>query len=497
MMKISLKSVTSVLTRNIAWKALSLLTALTLWLLVMNIYNPIQAHSISVPLQLENIQSIQNNDYILQNETALRSYIVTLSVRASDKSWAELRKNQPDIRAYIDFAPIDISRTVALDTPLSVRVKYELPSLVNAGDYEIRSVNPSEVNIILDKYVEREFPIKVQKIGVDAEGYISMPAVVAPDTALVRGAKKNIDSISSVQVNVDISGVTEKVSVEGDIRVINDSGADITGEVELSAEKALISADVQKYSRVEIAAPPVSGVPAEGYMFVSVEWEPKFVEVVGAEEDVDALSLIRLPQQNIDNQSESYEISMDLRERLMDTNVSIRNGATNEVKIKINIGVETQASISIPMSNVSVEGTASLSVILPERNVELIVKGLASAVEALTEEMTRGVVNASGLEPGAYELPIAFPDMPQSVAVVSDEPVITVILEKKADDITEPENREVAGADSGESLDANESGAASPPTSETPLEDSPDTPSEETANVAGEEFAVGTGVNEG
>lgn len=416
-------------TKNLVWKFLSLVIAVMLWFVVINVRNPLDIRSFPQTLQIVNKSAIEDGQYILTNEEALDGRSVNVRVRASITALQELKENEKSIRAYIDLKPIDISRTEELGKPMSVNVKVDLPSHLDSTQYEIISWNPSTVDIVLDKYVEEEFPVTpiIEKDVPD--GYVSLTATADPAFVTVRGAKSVIDTIKLVKAPMDISAATDDVTETIQLMILDDEDNDVTNLVAISAYEAVVRVPVSQHALIPIAAPTLIGNPAAGYRFLSATLSMDSLEVLGKEAAIAAMEPIQLPTINIDYWSETDAVTFDLRQFITDAGLTVRSGAPHEVTVTISIGRETMKELSIPIESLTIDGMER-HFMLPEGSVRFMVRGDESVVSALDAGSVPASIDLTGLDVGQASVPVNV-QLPSGVILVGGKPEIVVeILEE-------------------------------------------------------------------
>ncbi len=416
------------ITHNFGWKCLALFLSFILWFLVMNVKNPVYTKTFNLPLQVDNQDVLENNQYILQNADELKSKIISVKVKASTQTLASLNTTDKNFKAYIDLKPIDISRTEELGKPMDVNVKVELPPDVNAASYEISGYSPSTVSIVLDKIVEENFPITVVKNGDGKTGYVALQSTATPNTVTIRGAKSVLNNIDTVQAVVDLSNATKDITTSVSPVVVDGQGNDMTGQLALSVDQVDIHVVVNKFEKISVATPTLSGNPAEGYYFDSANWEPQTIEVVGSESEVRATPPIVLPTINMENASETFVQRFDVRQYFTNSSLTVKNGTPHEVVVTVVIGKEGTTELEIPMDAITIDAMDA-PFVLPEGNLLLRLKGPQDVVDALTPQDIGASINLSGLEAGTHTVPVSLA-LPADVVVLGHSPTITVEIEE-------------------------------------------------------------------
>ncbi len=419
-----MKKISELITKNFLWKLLSLLIAGLLWFVLVTDQNPIKTDSIRLPLEIRNESIIEQNDYILLNKSSLTSKLVTIKVRGTKADLDELKLEKNNFKAYIDLKPIDISKTNEIGKPMNVNVKYELPRYLDASNYQIISYSPDMVDITLDKYSTKEFNVSVNREGEVGDGYVSLSPIVTPNKVSISGANSIIDTIKTVEAKVNLSGVTQEISTYKALEVYDKDGSNITNSVKLSAREVQITIPVNKYAKIPISSPHVSGNVAQGHNIEEVEWTPKYVEVIGDEEDIKSIEKIEIPEIDVTGEEESKTEKIDLRKFFMDSSLTIKNGTPYEVEITVKIKKQINKIFNVPLQNFTVKKNNNPYKILSD-TIDITLGGSEDDVNAVTIESITGVIDLSGLSIGSHNVPVSV-NLPAKIKQIGKSPTVLV-----------------------------------------------------------------------
>ena len=124
------------------------------------------------------------------------------------------------------------------------------------------------------------------------DGYALGEVKVRPNLIKVSGAQSQIERISEVRVEVDVSNVTEDFTKRVQPKAYDANGKlmDST-RMTFSSEDVRVSVYVNETKKVPVQL-TTKGEPADGYHLLSAEYEPKEIMVTGTEEALSNFSVL-------------------------------------------------------------------------------------------------------------------------------------------------------------------------------------------------------------
>jgi diadenylate cyclase len=187
------------LTRNIGWKLLALLTAVALWIAVAR--EPELATSLSIPIEFKNMPDD------LDFTTAVPD---TVHVELRGQSGRLSRDNLAGLAVILDLSDAHAGqRTYTVHSS-----NLNLPSGVS-----FYRATPSQVTLTFDRLVTRDVPVKPNYVKIP-DGYTLESDQVEPDKVRIRGPEARVEGIDSVGTDpVDLSGVVSEKEFRTHINV--------------------------------------------------------------------------------------------------------------------------------------------------------------------------------------------------------------------------------------------------------------------------------------
>ncbi|MDR1209621.1 MAG: hypothetical protein LBK41_04840 [Clostridiales bacterium] len=380
------------------------------------------SYVLSVPLQIVGDEQFAAEDMLLQNKTAVSNTYIRVSVKGKRGDIDALGRDK-SIRdkfvAYVDLSLMELRYAKELGAAIPTQVFLSKPA-----EYTVVEKSPETVSVILEKYTRSEKELTVHTTGKTADGYTSLPKEVEPITVDVTGPLSLVSKVSEVAVTVSVQGAVSAVT-ETVTPVALDFEGNEVADVTISPKELEVTVPIYKLAKIPINKPEYRGEPPEGYVVTGIDWNPKYAEVMGTEEELAAQDPIALmPLEGIGEMTANAKESYDLLAYLP-MNIQIVNGTQREIVVDIFIEPEETKTVEIAGDEIRFIGTApgdfSPELIL----VEVI--GARSLIEELDVSKISLVAETSELEPGEHEITVGV-NLPAGVKLAGEAPRIIVVI---------------------------------------------------------------------
>ncbi len=424
-----MKKIKEFIMKDIGWKLLSVAIAIGLWFMVINIENPIENRNYTTKISFENEEVLAEQGLIITNLDELKDTNVTIKVRGERMALDRLSQ----YKSYIQ-ATVDLKKATASDGNgeyVSLYLEVKLPS--TAGDtFEIMSKDPAFVPVKVENIVSVERSIEPVINGQAKDGYVTERATVTPETIKISGAESAVNMVSVVEAVVDIENPNKDVSIKA-TPVAYDKDGNIVSGITFSQSQVTVNIGVNKSKRVPINT-TVQGVPAVGYTVEGIEWEPKYIDIIGDEEILNNISNITLPVVNVSGSSADVEKVYDVGDILPD-GVYLNEGSESDVKVTVYIGEEVTKDLIIDSSKITMEGKLEngLQASFVPESVHLTVKGSQKAINSIDETSIKGTVNIENLSEGTHNVEVTF-NLPDDVSISGGTYTAEVLVSKVTTD---------------------------------------------------------------
>lgn len=389
--------------KNIGLKILSVLFAVFLWWLVVNIDDPIGTKKYTVDVLVTNPEIITNagKSYQIIDDTKN----VTVTVKARRKVLDEIKKS------YI-VATADLREMQDSSVPIRVTVTgFE-------GEYEDVAANPRNIQVKVENTQKKTFPITTVAIGSPRDGYVVGSMTASPKTVDISGPESSVAKISKVVAKVDVSEMSADSTTQAQL-IYYDAADNLIDKTLLTSncDKNGVSVDIDMWKTKELTLNfDTSGIsPAEGYLFTAIEVEPKSVEVSGNPELLRGMTEIAIGKQALEktDMKETEEVIVDIKE-YMPEGVSLVDADAASVVVRIVLERAGTKTLRLPTGSITVlNASEELQMTYDALEVELTFSGTAENLEKLTSESIIASIDLKDYKTeGNYTIPVKVTELP-------------------------------------------------------------------------------------
>lgn len=407
---------------NLALKILAFLIAAFLWLIVVNIDDPVGDKTFSnIPVQVvhEEVITDNNNTYQIVDNTQEVNVTVTAQRSVLDKIKAE------DIQATADMKEL----TMRTQVPIEVTIKGY------TGKYEKANANPRNLQIQIDEEAKNNFPITPTTTGTVREGYVVGELKALPEKVALRGPKRIINSISKVTAEADVSGLSEDETLEAKL-VLYDSNNNVIDQTllanNLGKEGVSVEVNLLQVKRVPVKIDTAEISAAEGYKLGTITVEPQEVSVTGEKSVLSNVSEISIPASalQMENLTQRTETTVDISSYLPN-DVSLAEENANKVVISIPVQQPGAKTFEVSTSSIVVNNLSSNLDISYDSTVdlEIQIKGPSDVLNVFSPAKKVSIDLKEYTEPGTYIVPVSV-ELPDGCSLVNDVSV-EIVLEKR------------------------------------------------------------------
>ena len=422
------------LTDNLSLKIMSVAIAIVVWLIVVNIDNPVGTNYYTITdVELINKEYVESSDTIgkmcmpEENQDSVK-VAITASKKVRDR-----------IRLSDITAVADLQQAVSLDTdPVMVPITVTcLASGVLPSDIK---VTPQNLTVNLDEKETQEFVVNVSKGDTKpGKDYEVGSLTASPEKIRITGPKTLVNKIDKVNATIALDGNTEDYTQEVNL-TIYDKNQEALSESEMNSlriennAKVVVTAKLWKIrTGVKIAAGYV-GTPAGGYQVGSVKTVPDTISVAGNTEGLESLSendnMITIPADRIDISGESKDVERKISlKNLLPDNVKLTSDSSEDVWVTVSILPVGSQEFNLPTKNIEVKNKPdNLQVTFETAQIALRLKLESEDLEDLNiNEDVKAEIDLKDKEAGNYKVPVklSLPDGYEMVEDVYTEVVIS------------------------------------------------------------------------
>ena len=408
------------LTVNFGLKILAFFIALFMWLIVVNIDDPVTDKTYTgIPVQVinEEVVTSANRTYQIVDDTQEVSVTVTAQ-----------RSVLNDIKAE-DIVAIADMKEISLGTQIPIEVKIE------GYKYDSAVSNPRNLQIQIDDEAKNNFPITPTTLGTVREGYVIGELKANPEKVTIRGPKTVIDSINRVVAEVDVSGLSADTEVEARL-VLYDANNNVIDQSllanNLGKEGLTVEVKLHQIKSVKVELDTAMVSAAEGYKISGISVEPQEVRISGSKSALTKVTEITIPASALTaiNLTQRTERSIDISQYLPEDVALVDENADNVV---VTISVEKPgaknyevSTSSITVNNLDSRLELSYGTVV---DLEIQIKGPSEVLSVFSIAKKVSIDLKDYTKPGTYTVPVTV-ELPAGCSLVN-EVSVEVILEEK------------------------------------------------------------------
>lgn len=419
---------------NIGLKILAVMFSALLWLISVNINDPVDTEVYrNIPVEMENTSLL--TDEGMTYEVLDDTDRVTVTVRANRSVLENI--NASDVTATADFSELSFTNTV----PIRLSISRSLGSQIEVtGSIDM-------VRLEVEERQERQLVIEIDQIGTPADGYIVSSVLTTDGNALrISGPQSLVSQVDRAVVEANVEGLTESINISEPIRLYDSDGNEITSSrITKSVSTSNVSISILQTKEIPVTA-SASGEPADGYAATGeVTCAPDRITVAGRNNALANLTEIVIPADEVDltDATEDVVELIDIREYLPD-GVSLTNTSGDDFNGRVAVTAKVEPLVDmtrqmnqsrILLQNVPDGYQVTLD---SQEAVSIRLRGLQADLNAIDVSQLSGTIDVSDWmqENGLTELTEGEMEMEVAVALpdnVTQIGTVTAVVNVLAD----------------------------------------------------------------
>lgn len=361
---------------------LSLLLAVSIWIIATQQENPVEETEFGTDIGIEYVGL--SDGLIITNTPAAAA---TVSLRAQQDTIDSLSPDKFNVR--VDLSGLGPGEFNSLPVKASVDAQAI-----------IVGTNPQTVDVSIEETREREMPIQFDTSGSLPNGYRMGDIQLDPRTVIVRGPRSQVELVSEIRAATDIDGLRDTLSETLRLQALDSEGNAIQTVTISPPEVAAVVPVVQEDDFREVAV-RVDGSfqPAQGYYVSRFTTDPLLVPIRGDVATIENLRFIETEPIRLQNLTEDTTLTVRLEPP---EGVTLEGVQT----VDVIINVEAQPGFRVLEVPVLVTGLGEgLGATLTPDSVGVFLSG----PQPILDQIDSGVeviatVDATDREPGTYQL---------------------------------------------------------------------------------------------
>ena len=338
------------LTNNLGLKFLSIALAIIGWFMVVDVVNPLVEGTVEVPVEMINEDILTKAD-LTYEVVGKKSVTVSYQVRSRDR----YRLKSSDFYASADLANLyDVTGSIPVNIEIANR---EIRAMIE-GTPETK---PGVVRIQTEELQRKGFDIIPRISGEVEEGYAIGATKVSPEQIYVTGPVSVVGQISSVGIEIDMSGASGDVTGGAGIMLYDANGnqqPNLMDEVSLSRSEAEYQVNILKVKTLGLDF-QITGEVATGYRFTGVDSDIRSVPVEGLKSVLASVSTLVIPGDllNIQGATADVTVEVDLAKLLPD-NISITKDVPSIATVTMRVEPLVQRNLTFDTDGLELLGAS-------------------------------------------------------------------------------------------------------------------------------------------
>ena len=381
-------------------KFICVIAALSLWLYIYNIENPIKDVNITVPVEITNMSSLSDVNLALVSDKPLT---VTLSVRGSVADISNIKAS--DFSLVADMSGYAVKKG-----------KSKIPVEVKKSPGSISIVNSDNlwVQVTIDASAQKSFDIQFAAQGKAKDGYTPSTLESSITKAVITGPKIYTDMVQSIIAKYSVDNLSSELKTKIKLQAL-DANGDSVDKVIINPASIDVTIPVKKIKSVDVIINTIGSIPDGGT--ASVLPTSAKVDIEGESSVIDNINSI---------ETENLDLSKLNGKDLADVKLIVPKGAalvnsTGTVRAKITYGKTTstkitQKTVTIPVSFRGLDPIYNAS--SNPAQVSVVVSGNESDINAMQTSAITCSVDLTGNAAGSYSKTVNL-GLPDKISKVS------------------------------------------------------------------------------
>lgn len=316
------------LTDNLFLKILSVVLAIILWLVVLDVSDAEITKKFTVGVNLINTEVITNNGKVFRVVEGTDR--VTLTVRARTSVFRELKDSDFILTA-------DMQKNLKYDSQVAIIVECKNRNINVDEDVTLSSHN---VEVSIEDSATEQFQVNVSKVGQENEGLVVGSMIPEQTIIKITGPVSIVERIKTVQAQVDVTGIPGTTVKTCELKLYDSDGGLIdntylnyigkTNGIDVTVSMLNTKSVPLKFSYM--------GTPAENYVVKEISFKPEVVDIAGNAGVLSSISKLEIPEEavNVEGIDDELQLVVDLTQYLP-SGVILKNGEDASVLVIVEV----------------------------------------------------------------------------------------------------------------------------------------------------------------
>lgn len=393
-----LKTLGKKLMNNFGLKLLAILLAIVLWMVVINIDDPVVRKTMTLSV------TMKNQDYITEMGKYMDilgdSNTVTFTYTTKRGIWENI--SSTDFSATADLKKIEAKENGTYRVPVIVSANR------NASQITIES-KQLYLEVTLEDLGKKQFQIKANTSGTVADGCaLGNVTIDNANVVQVSGPVSLVNAIDSVVATVNVDGMSADIT-DNVVPVFYDVNGEVidTTKLEKSIDTVNITAQILNTKDIPLEL-SYMGEPEAGYCLTEVLSNPKTVRVKGTAATLNTLDRVVVPAEVLDLTGVTSDV-----EKTIDISTYLPEGVSlvisSDAKVNITAKIEEMETkeFRIPISNITAAGLKTgYQLAYAEKYLNVSIRAGRTALGYLNSANITGTIDVENLKEGTHTVTV-------------------------------------------------------------------------------------------
>lgn len=406
---------------NFALKLLAGVLAVTVWLIVNNVDDPMTTKTFkNITVEIQNEQAITSLDKVYEIKSG-----GTINVTAYGKQSVIRNLSASNIVATADLSQLSVTKSAKIQLFCP---NYEGVTL--SSDVEMLSIN-------LEERAAKRCGVNVVTFGTPADGHALGDIQKSKATIEVSGPESLVERVEEVRVEVNVEGVSDDFTTRLEPKAYDAQDKLIeTDNLTFGDSKIKVTVKINDTKIVPITV-DTRGTPAEGYHVIAAKVNPDTIEVTGGEQELEQCKSISISYDVSDCNADVYE-EVTVADQ-MPEGISVVNPEITTVTLLVTISKQELQTVKIPLKDIEIRNLGA--------DLDLSFNGAGNSVEIsavwVSSEQTRSIlssdltayIDCKGLDVGTHTLEVQFVENAEVLIESKDTVKVNIKSVGKAESI--------------------------------------------------------------
>ncbi|TCS78640.1 CdaR family protein [Tepidibacillus fermentans] len=404
------------LKNNNVLKALSLIIAIMLWLVVNmeQTANP----SLTPIDQRENAYIYEANVIPKYNE---EQYVVdvltkrvTVTLKSNTRTIGEIQDGK-----MIDKGQFFVDLTSYKKGTFDVPIQYT--GFPRGIDIDIQ---PRTLKVKIEEKHRIEMPILVDQLGKAAEGFQTGDAIVTPSKVHISGTKEEVESVAFVKAFINVENANKMITEQVPLHALDKKGNPV--KVEITPQTAEVKIPVTSPYQMVPLTYKIIDQPKAGLAIQSIDLKTKDVTLYGPEEIVSKYEVYQGPNVSVAN--------LPIGKNSIQLKIPVASGLYKTEPDQIQLEITIVKSEKKDFKNIGIDlnglSKGLKGIIISPTTINLTLEGAPDILRSTRNDDIQAFVDLTNLPPGEHEVELQY-NVPLYTKVINTKEKVKVRIVKE------------------------------------------------------------------